>query len=155
VRSSARAERARLDPHAAIGDGNDMPNRWRTLGRPTRKDEDHDSVVARLRAMGATTDDIFRPLDLLVGFRGVTMLVEVKAPLGPRGGGTAKDGQALSDRQQTFVDSWHGAAPLVVTLADCAEKVLAEAERVLCRKLDDVRIPAAVRIEPKPKRKRR
>lgn len=97
-------------------------NRWRNLQRPTNKDEDHDEVVKRLRAIGATVVEIFKPLDLLVGYQGVTMLLEIKGKLGPRGG-KSKRGQKLRDTQQDFIDTWQGAAPLVVTLDTCVAAV--------------------------------
>ncbi len=103
-------------------------NRWRTLQRSTNKDTDHDAVVAKLRALGATVVESFKPLDLLVGYLGVTMLVEIKGAPGPRGG-RSKRGQKLRDSQSDFIATWQGAPPLVVTLADCVEQVEAEMRR--------------------------
>lgn len=99
--------------------------RWSNTTRP---DRDAAAVVAALRKIGASVFVSGRPLDLIVGLDGVTMLVEVKAPPGPRGG-ASKDGQQLRPSQTEFIDSWRGAPPLVVTLDDCVERVLVAAGR--------------------------
>ena len=103
-------------------------NRWRTLKRSTNRDTDHAAVVQRLRAIGASVEEIMRPLDLLVGHRGVTMLVEIKGAVGPRGG-KSKRGQKLRDSQERFIFEWNGAPPIVVTLDDCVAQVEAAADR--------------------------
>jgi hypothetical protein len=81
-----------------------------------------------LRAIGASVEIVGQPLDLLVGHRGVNIIVEVKQPPGPRGG-TSKHGQKLNEKQAAFRDTWRGAPPLTVTLADCVAQVEAEADR--------------------------
>lgn len=101
---------------------------WKNATRP---DADSDAVVRQLRGIGASVFVSGRPLDLIVGFRGVTMLVEVKAKPGVRGG-TSKSGQRLRESQEKFIAEWKGAAPLVVTLDDCVERVIEEAHRA-CR----------------------
>lgn len=107
-------------------------NRWRTLAKATNKDADHDAVVALLRAHGATVVEIYKPLDLLVGYRGVTMLLEVKSPAGRRGG-KSRSGQKLRDSQVEFIALWRGAPPLVVTINDCVQQMQAEAVRAAGR----------------------
>lgn len=92
-------------------------------------DRDAPEVAKKLRAAGATVRHIGDPLDLLVGLDGVTMLVEVKQPPGPKGG-TSDHGQKLTENQVEFIDRWRGAPPLVVTVLDCVAKVRAEAARV-------------------------
>ena len=92
-------------------------------------DTDALEVARTLRAIGASVEHIGRPLDQLVGYRGVTMLVEVKQPPGPRGGKSAK-GQKLRATQEEFIANWRGAKPLVVTRENCVAMVLHEARRV-------------------------
>jgi len=94
----------------------------------TRPDADAAAVVAALRKVGASVFVSGRPLDLIVGLDGVTMLVEVKGRPGPRGGASGA-GQKLRDSQVAFIESWRGAPPLVVTLDDCVDRVLATAGR--------------------------
>ena len=56
------------------------------------------------------------PLDLLVGYKGWTVLIEVKAQKGPRGGVSSK---VLTVPQKEFIAAWKGGQILVVrTLED-------------------------------------
>ena len=110
---------------------------WHPLGvlryghRGARQDTTQGAVVAALRSLpGCTVEVIGRPLDLLVGWRGVTVLAEVKQPPGPRGG-TSDLGQRLRPSQRAFVERWRGAPPLVLTVDNCIEKITAEVDRQL------------------------
>ena len=56
------------------------------------------------------------PLDLLVGYKGWTVLIEVKAQKGPAGGVAHK---GLTVAQKDFIRTWTGGQILVVrTLED-------------------------------------
>lgn len=88
---------------------------WRNR---TRGDRGSDTVVAALRAVGASVFVVGRPLDLLVGLDGVTMLVEVKASDGP------PSKRALSPSQEKFIEEWKGGTPLVVDERNCVAVVL-------------------------------
>jgi len=59
------------------------------MRRSAKRDVNEGDIVAGLRKVGATVDRISEEdlPDLLVGFRGVNYLIEIKAPPGPRGGG--------------------------------------------------------------------
>ena len=88
---------------------------WR---KNARKDENHTAVVAAFRALGCSVISLSAPgcPDLLVGFYGagprpVNVLVEVKRPLGPRGG---KSHRELLDTQVAFGARWKGDRPWVV-----------------------------------------
>jgi hypothetical protein len=64
-------------------------------------------IVAALRGVGATVvliSAVGVP-DLLVGYRGRNFLLEVKQPLGPRGGGSHA---SLTDAQVEFIQQWRG-----------------------------------------------
>jgi hypothetical protein len=76
-----------------------------------RVDANQDAIVSALRSVGANVWIIGLPVDLLVGFRGHTFLVEVKT--------TSK--KRLTDLQADFFESWTGG-----TLAriDCPEAAL-------------------------------
>lgn len=65
-------------------------------------DANHRDIRAGLEAVGATVD-VKGPLDLLVGFRGVTYLLEVKTARGK-----------LRASQQAFIDGWKGGPAVVV-----------------------------------------
>ena len=94
--------------------------------RAARRDESEPAIVDALRAAGATVVQLNGPglPDLLVGLAGRTYLLEVKNPLGPRGGdpgrgtGVARvsaggDG-TLSRDQLAWWAAWRGSPPVIV-----------------------------------------
>lgn len=82
-----------------------------------RRDASEPAIVDALRKGGASVFRLVTPVDLLVGYRGKTILAEVKTP------GTSY-GKQLKPSQQRFADSWNG-APVVVL------KDLTDVQRVL------------------------
>jgi len=64
----------------------------------SRVDANQEAIVSALRAAGAKVWIIKLPVDLLVGFRGVTFLVEIKD--GPR--------KRLTKIQEDFFANWTG-----------------------------------------------
>ncbi len=70
-----------------------------------QRDANEQLIVDALVGVGASVERLDTPLDLLVGFRGVNYLLEVKLPLGPRGG---KSGSSLTSDQVTFFRTWRG-----------------------------------------------
>lgn len=76
-----------------------------------RVDKNQEQIVSTLRAAGAYVWIIGLPVDLLVGYKGHTFLVEVKN--GPR--------KRLTALQTDFFENWSGS-----TLAriDCSEAAL-------------------------------
>lgn len=72
--------------------------------RAPRRDVGEAAIVQVLRAVGAIVVqlDIRDIPDLLVGFAGVWRLIEVKQPIGPRGGERGPDGRHLSEGQHEF-----------------------------------------------------
>lgn len=68
------------------------------IRRAARIDANQTAVVSALRAAGAYVWIIGLPVDLLVGYKGHTFLVEVKD--GPR--------KRLTALQQNFFDNWSG-----------------------------------------------
>ena len=76
--------------------------------RPSRRnatDASQGPIVAAMRRAGATVEVIGHPLDLLVGYLGVTELAECKLPLGPRGG---ESHTRFTPDQQDFIGRWRG-----------------------------------------------
>lgn len=71
----------------------------------TRRDANEPQIIEALEAAGATVFRLERPVDLLVGYRGRTLLLEVKRPLGPKGG--EKD-RTLTVAQRRFNARWAG-----------------------------------------------
>jgi hypothetical protein len=69
------------------------------------RDTNEAEIVRELRAVGATVVLLDQPVDLLVGFRGRNFLLEVKQPIGPRGGSSHS---ALTSDQIEFFQLWRG-----------------------------------------------
>ena len=68
------------------------------IRRAARVDANQQQIVSALRAAGAYVWIIGLPIDLLVGFKGHTFLVEVKD--GPR--------KRLTALQEDFFNNWSG-----------------------------------------------
>ena len=93
--------------------------------RAARRDKSEPAIVEALRAAGASVKIVSgsdgEP-DLMVGFRGTTYHLEVKNPLGPRGGksggGATRPGQGgdgvLTEDQLKWWATWRGAPPVIV-----------------------------------------
>lgn len=81
-----------------------------------RKDRTHDEVVARFRAAGCTVHNwgVDGAPDIVVGIRGVTILVEVKD------GTLAPSKRRLTPKQDAWHRTWRG-APVVIV--ECPEDV--------------------------------
>jgi len=91
--------------------------------RAARKDGPHAEIIAALGAVGATVA-ILEPRpespglpDLLVGYRGLNVLLEVKAPRGE-----------LSVEQESFAACWRGEKPWTVTCVHQALVAIGAAE---------------------------
>ena len=80
--------------------------------RSHRRDENHQELVAAFRALGATVLDLAdvgqNAPDLLVGFRGVNHLVEIKSRKNTYGR------KGLTQGQAEFTAVWQGAEVRVV-----------------------------------------
>ena len=85
-----------------------------------RRDPNEQAITEALRKVGATVHPQHVPCDLLVGYQGVTYLLEVKSPPGPQGG-TSGSGQKLNPKQQAWADAWCGQFAVVTTPAEALE----------------------------------
>lgn len=83
-----------------------------TIPRKAKRDESEPEIVAVLRQCGFSVHRMDFPVDLLVGFRGRSYLVEVKT-------GHKGYGKSLNKSQQEFADAWRGTP--VVVLHDAQE----------------------------------
>jgi Holliday junction resolvase len=78
-----------------------------------RRDANEPEIVNALEAIGAAVQRLpgdGMP-DLLVGFRGVLYLIEIKLPFGPRGGIVGHS--ELNDAQVRWWRAWKGPAPVI------------------------------------------
>jgi len=85
-----------------------------------QRDSNEKPIVRALRQLGATVHHLDKPCDLLVGYRGTNFLLEVKLPLGPRGGSAHSK---LNDDQKDFEKTWRGQFDVVRTPDDAIEIV--------------------------------
>jgi hypothetical protein len=76
----------------------------RSVGRVHRKDANHDAIVTGLRQLGATVC-LIGPLDILAGWRGYNVLLEVKTATGQ-----------VRESQRDFLAIWRGQAAVVRSL---------------------------------------
>lgn len=101
-------------------------SRWHSA---RRRDANHKGIVKCLRRYGATVIDLAAAgqgvPDLLVGYAGRTIMLEVKNPATKRGQ-QGMSGKRTAARQQKFRDEWRGAPVYVVYTASEALAKLAE-----------------------------
>lgn len=93
--------------------------------RAARKDDNHAAVVEVLRNSGCSVQPLNAPgaPDLVVGLNGTNHLVEVKRPLGAKGGRSHRD---LNPLQRAWHGAWRGEPPWVLrSPADALEWVQA------------------------------
>jgi len=81
----------------------------------TRRDANEPEIVRELRAIGATVHQLDEPCDLVVGYRGLNFLFEVKDPAKP------PSARALTDTQRRFHNTWRGQVCVVESLEDALE----------------------------------
>jgi hypothetical protein len=79
-----------------------------------RVDQNQDQVISALRAAGAYVWIIGLPVDLLVGYKGHTFLVEVK-------NGSKK---RLTKLQADFFENWHGGTLVRIDGAEAALRMI-------------------------------
>lgn len=85
-----------------------------------RRDENEQAVVDALEAAGASVTRLGQPMDLLVGYQGRNTLLEVKKPLGPRGGMSSANAQGhggdavYTKKQLDWRKAWRGELPITV-----------------------------------------
>lgn len=92
--------------------------------RPSRRDVNEAAIIAALVAAGASVTQIDQDgvPDLLVGYAVATYLLEVKRPLGPRGGqpagGKSRPGEGgdgtLTEAQIEWRNGWRGRPAVIV-----------------------------------------
>jgi len=84
------------------------------MRRAARVDENQAEIVAALRGAGAFVWIIGLPVDLLVGYKNHTLLMEIKA----------SNKKKLTDLQKDFFEQWTGGAVCRVDSVDAALQML-------------------------------
>ena len=83
------------------------------MRRAAKIDANHNDVVKALRSIGATVHSLAREgggcPDLLVGYRGTTLLMEVKD------GSRPPSERRLNPDQEKWIEAWRGGAVWLIT----------------------------------------
>lgn len=93
------------------------------MRRAARTDATQEPIVAALRKIGARAIYIKEPVDLLVGYRNATVLLELKD------GEKFSSERRLTKQQEEFIATWPGGPVYVVSSVDEALRVVIEAAR--------------------------
>lgn len=87
------------------------------MRRAARVDASQTAIVSALEAAGASVWLIGRPVDAIVGLRGITVCMEFKTP------GT-QYGKKPNKNQQKFMDGWKGGPVCLVDSPEAALRAL-------------------------------
>jgi hypothetical protein len=82
------------------------------MRRAAKRDDNEKEIVVALRKAGAYVSFIDEPCDLIVGYQGKTILLEVKD------GNKPPSARKLTPNEQKFHDEWTGGELYVVTCVD-------------------------------------
>ena len=87
--------------------------------RNPRRDMSEPGIIRALTALGCSVQPLSGKgvCDLLVGLNGKTVLIEAKAPAGPRGGISHR---GLTEDQQKWVRWWQGSPVFICRTVDQA-----------------------------------
>lgn len=83
------------------------------MRRAARTDANQHELVQALKKIGAKCFYIKEPVDLVVGFRGRSILLEVKRP-----------GKPMTNGQKEFVETWPGEVYVVYTIDEAVAAVV-------------------------------
>jgi hypothetical protein len=84
------------------------------MRRAAKRDDNEQEIVKALRKAGAYVAYITEPADLLVGYQGRTMILEVKD------GNKPPSARKLTPNEQKFHDEWTGGELYVITSVEDA-----------------------------------
>ncbi len=88
------------------------------MRRAARRDDNEQGIVKALRAIGCEVYFINQPADLIVGYCGKTLILEVKD------GAKPPSARKLTPNEQKFFDTWNGGPAYVVDSIDSALAVI-------------------------------
>ena len=86
------------------------------MRRAAKVDANQHALVEALKRIGARCYFIGKPLDLLVGFRGRNILIEVKNPDGGN--------NRLTQEQEDFISTWNGELHICRTIDEAITAVV-------------------------------
>jgi len=102
-----------------------------------QRDGNETIIVNALQGIGASVYRLDKPCDLLVGFRGRNYLLEIKLPVGPRGGTSHS---RLNDLQEEFAATWRGQFEVVRSVEDAIEAITGSVVQPLQRARERARL---------------
>lgn len=88
------------------------------MRRAARTDDNQRELVEALKKIGAKCYFIGKPVDLLVGFRGKNLLLEVKRP-DKRGWDSA-----ITKEQKDFIETWPGEVSVCYSIEEAINAVV-------------------------------
>ena len=94
------------------------------------RDANEQEIVNALLIVGASVDRVDEPCDLIVGYRGVTYLMEVKLPPGPEGGTSHSK---MTPTQMEFAGRHKGRYVVVRSIDDALRAIGAIASAIVSR----------------------
>lgn len=83
------------------------------MRRAARTDNNQHELVEALKKVGAKCYYIKEPVDLVVGFRGRSILLEVKRP-----------GKTMTEAQKAFCTTWPGEVHVVYSVEEAISAVV-------------------------------
>jgi hypothetical protein len=81
--------------------------------RAAKRDDSERAIIERLQLLGAEVHQLAKPVDLLIGWRGLTRIAEVKTGKG-----------RLTEDQRAFLRTWSGNPVPILTTPDEAGRWL-------------------------------
>lgn len=91
------------------------------MRRAARTDDNQHELVEALKKIGAKCYFIGKPVDLLVGFRGRNMLLEVKRP------DKRDQPSKITQEQKDFIATWPGEVVICYTIDEAISAVVGKA----------------------------
>lgn len=88
--------------------------------RAARKDANHNEIAAYFIANGCSVGDLSqvkRLCDIVVGYKGVNELVEIKD------GAKPPSAQRLTEGEQKFHDGWRGTITVITSIEDASKLI--------------------------------
>jgi hypothetical protein len=101
------------------------------MRRAARVDSNQQELVQAMRKIGAKVYHVRKPLDLLVGYRGRNILVEVKRP--------EKKGHAdeFTKEEKEFIEGWPGEIAICYTVEEAINAVVNGGVAFVARSVED------------------
>lgn len=105
------------------GSGCRVGDRVKRLSHAKTRDANEPPIVQALRQVGADVQLLDHPCDLLVGYRSVNFLLEVKEELGPQGGKPSSERGQRAEEQEREQKAWRGKIQRVRNIREALDAI--------------------------------